>query len=245
MKYIETTLIYDDGFSGFLSAIHFAFSEECSISDIMSKENGQRLLFSDAISVKTDKTAARSVWQAIQKKNYEAAKSIYFAFLSESKGIEFLLYKYIRLLVLNPTDSDNYIESTSLNKIKLLAGLVSREKKRMESQVHLEQTYPDLHLAYIEPDFNVLPLITKHFRSSQDICPWIIYDRKRKYGIYYDGNAKHIISTGRFKILLAQKQLSEPASLSLNSDSLTSVANYNQRQPMDEKAYFPKTVNAA
>lgn len=242
---METTLIYDNSFSGFLSAVYFAFKGRRSISDIIDKENGQHLLFSDAVSIKTDKKAARSVWQAIQKKNYEAAKSIYFAYLSESKGIELLLYNYIRLLVLNHSNTECYIDSTSLNKIKLLSGLVGREKKRMESQVFLEQTYPDLQVAYIEPDFNVLPLITKSVRTSQEICPWIIYDRKRKYGIYYDGSAKHIISHGRFKTLLAQKHLSEPASLALSQDPIDNLTGPSHEQPTSKKTYFPKTVHAA
>ena len=245
MKNTEITLIFDNSFSGLLSAIYFAFKERRAVTNIYRKEHGQQFLFSDAMIIKTDMLAARKVWQAIQKRNYEAAKSIYFTFLSESKGIDILLYKYIKSIVLNPTVSDNIIDPSSVNKIKLLAGLVSREKRRMENQVCLEQTYPDLQLAYIEPEFNVLPLITKHFRSSQDICPWIIYDRKRKYGIYFDGSTKHIISSGRCKILLAQKQLTEPVAHALNPDSKTLIANQHQGQAVGKKAYFPKTVSAA
>lgn len=245
MNNMDTTLIYDNSFSGFLSAVYFAFKERRTISDIISKENGQRLLFSNAVCLKTDEKSARNVWQAIQKKNYEAAKSIYFAFLSESQDIEMLLYQYIRFLVSKHTDSDHYIGNNSINKIKLLAGLVGREKKRMESQVCLEQIYPDLQIAYIEPEFNVLPLITKHFRSGQNSCPWIIFDRKRKYGIYYDGSAKHIISVNRFKILLSQKQLTVPVSIALNPDKVTSVDHHSQGRPVNKKGFFPKAVNAA
>ena len=40
--------------------------------------------------------------------------------------------------------------------------------------------------ASIEPDFNVLPLISKHFKNRYADQQWIIYDLKRKYGLYYD-----------------------------------------------------------
>lgn len=245
MENTDTTLIYDNSFSGFLSAVYFAFKEGLSISEIRRAETGQNLLFSDTIDVKTNKRSARSVWQAIQKKNYEAAKTIYFAYLSESQSIETSLYKHIRSLVSNHADSTNHIDLTSLKKINLMAGLVSREKKRMESLVRLEQTYPDLQLAYIEPDFNVLPLITKYFKSSHSNCPWIIYDRRRKYGIYYDGRMKHIISSDLLKILLMQKHLAEPTSLPINLDTRGSSTEHSHSQSGRKKAYYHKTVNAA
>ena len=38
----------------------------------------------------------------------------------------------------------------------------------------------------MEPDFNVLPLISKHFQRRFADQKWIIYDLKRKYGLFYD-----------------------------------------------------------
>ncbi len=245
MKNTDTTLIYDNSFSGFLSAVYFAFKERLSISEIRRAETGQNLLFSDMINVKTNQTAARSLWQAMQKKNYEAAKTIYFAYMSESQSIETSLYKYIRSIISNRTDSTNDLDLASLKKIKLMAGLVSREKKRMEGLVCLEQTYPDLQLAYIEPDFNVLPLITKYFKSSQSNCPWIIYDRKRKYGIYFDGRMKHIVSFDLLKIILVQKHLAEPASLPINLDTTGPSTEHSRGQSGRQKTYYHKTGNAA
>ena len=40
--------------------------------------------------------------------------------------------------------------------------------------------------AVIEPDFNVLPLITDFFRKRYADQAWLIYDSKRKYGVLYD-----------------------------------------------------------
>ncbi len=38
----------------------------------------------------------------------------------------------------------------------------------------------------MEPDFNVLPLITRFFRERYADQQWLIYDNKRRYGAYYD-----------------------------------------------------------
>ena len=40
--------------------------------------------------------------------------------------------------------------------------------------------------AIVQPDFNVLPLIEKHFRERYADQRWLIYDVRRKYGLYYD-----------------------------------------------------------
>ncbi|MEN8788578.1 MAG: TIGR03915 family putative DNA repair protein [Flavobacteriaceae bacterium] len=245
MKNTDSTLIYDNSFSGFLSAVYIAFKEDLSVSEIHPRENVQNLLFSDAVDIRTEKRAARRIWQAIQKRNYEAAKTIYFAYLSESKGIELLLYNYIRSILSNDNDTTVYIDAASLKKIRLMAGLVSREKKRMENQVLLQQAYPDLQLAYIEPDFNVLPLITKYFKSSQNIQPWIIYDRRRKYGIYYDGRVKHIITSDLLKTLLTQKHLAESPAYTLNPGSEASQSNHALGREIRKKHSYPDTISAA
>ena len=43
-----------------------------------------------------------------------------------------------------------------------------------------------LILIIIQPDFNVLPLIASHFKERYSDQRWLIYDVRRKYGLYYD-----------------------------------------------------------
>ena len=38
----------------------------------------------------------------------------------------------------------------------------------------------------VEPDYNVLPLLIDHFKNRYADQRWLIYDGKRKYGIYYN-----------------------------------------------------------
>ena len=64
---------------------------------------------------------------------------------------------------------------------------VWREKHRMEAFVRFQKTADDLYYAIISPDYNVLPLIAKHFTERYADQRWMIYDAKRKYGSYYDG----------------------------------------------------------
>ncbi len=44
----------------------------------------------------------------------------------------------------------------------------------------------EMYFAKIEPDFNVLPLIQKHFKDRYADQKWMIFDLKRNFGIIYD-----------------------------------------------------------
>ena len=187
-------LIYDGSFNGFLTAVFMAFEEKLTISDIQKSTENQKGLFSDSETVFTQMDKAKRVWNGINKKSHEAMKNIYFAFQSEANGIELLLYRYIKKLFSQTTDTHlNYADNIIL-KISQLARMVGREKHRMEAFVRFQLTKDNIYFSNIEPDFDVLPLISKHFRSRYADQQWLIYDVKRKYGLYYDLEKVELIS---------------------------------------------------
>jgi probable DNA metabolism protein len=187
-------LIYDGSFNGFLTTVFKAYDERIEIADIQRNSEAQRGLFSDTETVFTQMDQAKRVWNGIQKKSNTAIKNVYFAFLSESKGIEILLYRYIRKLF-SPINIVhlNFSDDTVL-RISQLAKSVGREKHRMEAFVRFQLTQDGVYFANIEPDFDVLPLISKHFRSRYADQQWLIYDVKRKYGIFYNLSSVEIVS---------------------------------------------------
>src|SRR5690606_1160023 len=95
-------IIYDGSFNGFLTVIFKAFEERLAIADIRRNTDIQKVFFTDTETVFTQMDKARRVWNGIQSKNHTAIKTIYFAFLSEIKGVELLLYKYICALYGRP-----------------------------------------------------------------------------------------------------------------------------------------------
>lgn len=195
MKQTETILAYDQSFNGFLSAVYTAFQNKLAVCGFSDKNDSQVGLFSDCIEVDTDINKARRVWEGLQLKNYSALKSIYFAYLSETSGIEQVLYKYIRYIFIDSYKSVDYDIREVIKRINQLASLVSREKQRLETQTELQAALGEIRLAYVEPAFNVLPLVSKHFRSRYKDHPWIIFDLKRQYGMYFNGNSVEMISS--------------------------------------------------
>lgn len=187
-------LIYDGSFNGFLTAVFKAFEERITIADIQRNGQAQNALFSDTETVFTQMDKAKRVWDGIQNKSNTAIKNIYFAFLSEYKGIELLLYRYIQKLFASQFSVHSDYSDAIVLKIGQLAKNVGREKHRMEAFVRFQLTKDAIYFAHIEPDCNVLPLISKHFRSRYGDQHWLIYDIKRKYGLYYNLQTVEIIS---------------------------------------------------
>ena len=153
-------LIYDGSFNGFLTAVFVAFEEKIAVSDIQRESDSQNGLFSESETVITDATKAKRVWFGIDKKSHSAITNIYFAFLSEAHGVEMLLYRYIRkFFAKDKSIAFDYSDGVVL-KISQLAKSVGREKHRMEAFVRFQLTKDGIYFANIEPDFNVLPLIS-------------------------------------------------------------------------------------
>ena len=64
----------------------------------------------------------------------------------------------------------------------------------MEAFIRFKLTKDDIFFAVIEPDFNVLPLILDHFEKRYADQNWIIYDLRRKIGLYYNLQQTNYIS---------------------------------------------------
>ena len=187
-------LIYDGSFNGFLTAIHSALENNFDVVGFRKNKSNQEGLFVDNLIITTQQTRAKSVWAGIEKKSHVAIRNIYFAFLSEADGIDFILYEYIRKLYgrfnSNEIDHAALIEA----KISKLALQVNREKSYIENNVDFITNKDSVYIAELEPGFNILPLISRHFRYKYPKHPWIIYDCKRKYGVYYNGISLEIIT---------------------------------------------------
>lgn len=193
-------LTYDGSFNGFLTAVFMVYEEKITVSGIQRHGKVQNALFADNERVYTNTEKAKRVWRGIQAKNQLALKNIYFAFLSEKKGIELKLLHYIQKMFVDKASVHIDFSDAEVLKISQLSKSVGREKHRMEAFVRFQLTKDGIFFANIAPDFNVLPLISKHFRNRHADQEWIIYDIKRKYGLYYNGTAMELISLDKAEV---------------------------------------------
>ncbi|MFC5624055.1 TIGR03915 family putative DNA repair protein [Algoriphagus winogradskyi] len=190
----DVILVYDGSFDGFLTSVFEVFELKLQQVSIFRKGFAQNSLFGTIKEVLTDPLKADRVWKGISKKSSAAGKSrIYYAFLSEKPEVENLLLRYIQYLFKSEIQIDSDFGNDDVLKVTQIAKSVGREKHRMEAFVRFRLTKDGFYFATIEPDFNVLPLISKHFKSRYADQQWVIYDLQREYGIYYNLETVDII----------------------------------------------------
>ena len=177
---------YDGTFNGFLSVVFTIFQQdECPLG-IKSKNGEDQVLFPSEQYIETDLGKARRVWRSLEKKSSNTVKGIYFAFLSEKNDIELLLFRYIKSIFSN-TAEDSGIDHREKTRIFQLAQNVAKEKQRIETFTQLSESDTGLLKGDIQPKYNVLPLISKHFKSQYGNHPWMITDTKRDLILSFDG----------------------------------------------------------
>ncbi|QED37972.1 DNA metabolism protein [Antarcticibacterium arcticum] len=191
----NTILIYDGSFEGFLTCVFQAFEQRLNVTGIYTEEAAQPGLFSTPEIVITNFEKAGRVKKGL-KDNLDGGgrRQLYFSFLSELSGIELQLLEYIKLVFARNNFSSRDFGNPLILRISQTAKMVSREKHRMEAFVRFMLTKDEIYFAHIEPDFNVLPLILPHFESRYADQKWIIYDLKRKFGLFYNLHETNYIS---------------------------------------------------
>ncbi|WP_299395399.1 TIGR03915 family putative DNA repair protein [uncultured Gelidibacter sp.] len=183
----EHTLIYDGTFDGFLTGVFHIYELKLQTVIFQKPENLQESLFGNKVEITTDLEKADRVWKGIKSKtSAKGSYRLYSAFLSEQPQIETLLLKYIQQAFKSSRPIDSDFSNETVLKVSQIAKSVGREKHRMEAFVRFRLTNDGIYFASVEPDFDVLPLISKHFKSRYADQKWIIYDLKRGYGLYYD-----------------------------------------------------------
>ena len=181
-----TILTYDGTFTGLLTCIFEVYEQRLIIVHICREGAQQGDAFSDRFTVLSEKAKADRVWQGLEKKLSAGACYRFFSsYLSEMTGIEDLLLAYARYIFAAGGDAENDYGHPAVLQVTQTAKKVAREKHRMEAFVRFQLLKDGIYYSGIEPDFNVLPLITKHFKSRYASQDWLIYDIKRRYGIHY------------------------------------------------------------
>ncbi len=178
---------YDGTFEGLLTVLFSVYESKSPPNSIQPEVTAQAGLFALPAHRETDEARAARVWDGLLKTmDTEARTRLYHVFLSEVPDRELLIFRYVDLALRSPVDvAENYAKA-DVRRVQRLAQQMFREKHRMEAFVRFEKTSDELFHASIEPDFDVLPLIAAHFTKRYADQRWLIYDRRRHYGLYYD-----------------------------------------------------------
>lgn len=183
----STIMIYDGSFAGLLTVIFECFERRLLQVAVVKEGYYVEELFSTPLKVITDEAKSNRVWKGIRVTGgAKDIRLIFRAFLSENDKIEEVLLGYIRHLFDSKRSVSLDHGNHYVNQVVKINRSIEREAHRMEAFVRFKLTKDNIYFANIEPDFNVLPLVSKHFERRYADQKWIIYDLRRNYGLYYD-----------------------------------------------------------
>jgi probable DNA metabolism protein len=182
------TYLYDNSFEGFLTALSLALErgEECAIARAAGAEAG---LFSEFVNAGVDSqraAAARALFE--RRGSAESWHHARYAFLSEAPGAEDAVLAYARLLLERGRAADDLLADSRVKKVHDLSAAVGGEAHRFKGFVRFTELADKALYARIEPDHNILPLLTGHFRARLGELNWVIHDaRRNSAALYFKG----------------------------------------------------------
>ncbi|MBO9595378.1 MAG: TIGR03915 family putative DNA repair protein [Niabella sp.] len=184
--------VFDGSFPGLLTAVFESYAARHDIVTLFEQDKVRNNFFDPVIIITTAPEKALRVWNGLKKKLTTAQQVQYYsAFLAEDTVIIQQLFNYARYVFDHAAGAAANYGHPAVMAVQQMAQKVSRERHRMTAFVRFQKTAAGLYVSAVEPDYNVLPLICKHFKDRYADQQWMIYDGKRKYGIYYDLQTIH------------------------------------------------------
>jgi probable DNA metabolism protein len=186
-KNTRRVFVTDGTFEGLLTALFEVYAAKQPPDAIEPANGHQKGLFESRIPITTDIEKSDRVWKGL--KSHLGAKRrrmLFEAYLSGSPAVETAIYQFVRNMIPARRSRNGKAHLTSHIQVEKLAQKVRREAHRMKGFIRFEQTGDDQYLALFAPQYDVLPLVRRHFEMRFGDQSWIIYDTLRNYGLLYD-----------------------------------------------------------
>ena len=182
------TYLYDGTFESFLTALSLALEspEECAIARQAGAEAG---LFSEFLNSGTDPARAGAMRDFFERRGSgESWHHARYAFLSEAAGAEDAVLAYARLIKEKGRAADDMLADDRVKRVHGLSASVGGEAHMFKGFVRFKELADKTLYAKIEPDHNILPLLTGHFKGRLGEFNWVIHDARRgRAALYFNG----------------------------------------------------------
>jgi probable DNA metabolism protein len=186
--------IYDSTFEGLLTCVFEAYNRREFPQRIVRTDDVPPL-FTESFRVITDDNKAKRVLTALRKRiSASALRMLFVDLLSELDGIEIVIFRYIQKAVTSSVSIEMNFADADVLELSKIYKKVMREEEHVRQFVRFQKTADNIYFAVIEPVYNVLLLTANFFKNRYADQQWIVYDAKRKYGLYYDLTSVETVS---------------------------------------------------
>lgn len=178
------TIVYENTFQGFLTAIYESFYLRETPDKIISKfdylRDFQLQLDTEIIEVAVNIKNAQKVYNSIIKKlSQETLKNIYYLFLSSDYNKGTLAYHYLKFAYKKGKYADKFLTNENVKPVHDIVLKVKFESHRMKGLLRFKLLENGIYYAAYEPDHDITELIAPHFSKRLNNQYWIIHDVRR------------------------------------------------------------------
>lgn len=191
---MSTVMVFDGSWDGMLAVVFDAFIHKIE-PEYLVRESMALPMFYDRIHrVATDHEKSRRVWTGLKKRlSSGALNALVVSFLSELSDMDLVTFRYISSIFRSEAGKERDFADENVLAVFQTAKKVRGEAHRMLQFIRFQKASDGTYFAMIEPIYDVLPLAIDHFRDRFADQRFIIYDRCRDYGYYFDGTDVRII----------------------------------------------------
>ncbi|MCM5662719.1 TIGR03915 family putative DNA repair protein [Galbibacter mesophilus] len=184
---MKTILIYDGSFTGFLSAVYKVFEENLQDVSIVKPKHYHPDIFVNGVEVDSSEKLAKRVWTSLELKiGKYASNELYKAFLSEIKGTEDVLLRYIIYVYASESYVPSDVSNINALRVSQVARMVTRELHHIQNYLSFTENQDGLDIAALNSGFDMLPLLGNYFKKRKGNKKWLIHDKRRGYALFYN-----------------------------------------------------------
>lgn len=231
--------LYDGSFEGLLTSIYDGFYSKVPPSKICTHDKFEADLLSEVIAIDTNKEKVQKVQLAISSKiDPLCLNKIYKVYLSNYNDKEIICFKYLKLAFKLGSDVHKHLHLELVKNIDLINKRVSLEAHRFTGFVRFNSINNSFLYASIEPDNDILQLISDHFKRRFSNENWIIHDVNRQIASIYNKISWEIVEMSKEDYLLLSNHDDDFSSLW--KDYFTSTTIKERLNPKLQKRSMPK-----
>jgi len=195
MNYIY---LYNGNFINLLSLIDILITENIK-PDNIKNSNYSPTLFEQVI--KLEVSDDENILMKIKNNTNDSIfKIMYYVFLSENENKELIIY-YFYLNALKYKNSILCMRNLKcVSEALRISQYVSRENHKYKGFVRFRELKNNVLYAEIEPNNNILDILSNHFKNRLKNEYWIIKDVKRNIISVYDKKEFYLIDSDKFKL---------------------------------------------
>lgn len=232
--------LYDGSFDNLLSLIEYLLKNKIIPDDIQNQNSYQPNLLSNYFQYTNDLDSSLLVTKIVTTMPNTSMHHIYYTYLSNYKYKELVIFYYIMYGMKYGFQINGMRNLKCVNKVLMTSKYVGREAHRMKGFVRFKDMDEGYLMATIEPENNIIDILSSHFQKRLGNEKWVILDNKRNIISICENQEYKIISGENFRLNEIKLSSNELFIESLWKDFFKTIGIKERKNYCCQRNFMPK-----